>query len=95
MAVEKGAAELTGSRNHLTFNGGETRQRFASHSPELCWNEQRPVPTATSPVDSVSAMARDIPCTVVLRLFLTSVLLAPAVTAKIPWWNIKIAHEQG
>jgi hypothetical protein len=40
-------------------------------------------------------MARDIPCTVVLRLFLTFALLASAVTAKIPWWNIKIAHEQG
>jgi transforming growth factor-beta-induced protein len=40
-------------------------------------------------------MARDTPCTVLLQLFLTSVLLALAVTAKIPWWNIKIAHEQG
>ena len=32
-----GAAELTGSRNNLTFSGGETRQLLASHSPELCW----------------------------------------------------------
>jgi Na+-translocating ferredoxin:NAD+ oxidoreductase RnfD subunit len=40
-------------------------------------------------------MARDILCAVLLQLFLTAVLLAPAVTAKIPWWNIKIAHEQG
>ena len=40
-------------------------------------------------------MARDTTFTAVLRLFLTSVLIAPAVTAKIPWWNIKIAHEQG
>jgi hypothetical protein len=39
-------------------------------------------------------MATDILCSVILQM-LAAVLLSSAVTAKIPWWNIKIAQEQG
>jgi Na+-translocating ferredoxin:NAD+ oxidoreductase RnfD subunit len=39
-------------------------------------------------------MARDIMCSIAAQM-LMAVLLAPAVAAKIPWWNIKIAQEQG
>jgi hypothetical protein len=39
-------------------------------------------------------MVTDILYTVSLQL-LAVLFLATAITAKIPWWNIKIAQEQG
>jgi hypothetical protein len=49
---------------------------------------------AAPPVNTVRAMVTDILCSVRLQL-LAVLLLTTAITAKIPWWNIKIAQEQG
>lgn len=74
----------------LYWRGDETA---ASHSPELCWSQQQE--QLIHLTLGTSAMTRDVVCAVVLQLFVTVVLHIPAVTAKIPRWNIKVAHDQG